>query len=128
MPKKGQYKHDKQLLIASARYVGLDPQPEYCEYPNCAKPGYRVALCTAHYASWCRVKPIRNKRPRPDFTKVLPYVQPPRHWTAMKASEMHCHYPNCKGKYASRGLCKKHENWFGTYCNENGIDRATYRA
>ena len=128
MPKKGQYKYDKDLLIASARFVGLAPQPEYCEYPNCAKPGFRVALCTAHYSVWCRVKPNPHQRLRPDFASVLPYVQPHKHWTKKKASEVRCHFPNCKGKYASRGLCKKHEGWFSTYCEENGIDRATYRA
>lgn len=96
-----------EIIIASAKYVGDAPKPEFCNVPNCARPSLSMSLCKAHYHYWQRHK-HGQPRTNPDWESILPYMLPPKGLHGVKAKDYKCHVPDCVKPYYSLGLCKTH--------------------
>lgn len=96
-----------EIIIASAKYVGDAPKPEFCNVPGCARVTRCMSLCHAHYHYWQKWK-AGQPRVNPNWEEVKKYALPPTTNHRFKAKNRHCHVPGCLRDYEARGLCVLH--------------------
>ena len=96
-------------LLKIAKPTDKRNPPKRCQVPECQRPHRGLGLCNAHHNSLYRYRQSIGKQERikRDNSDIEQYMIPPR-GNDLRASERHCHYPNCTEGYFARGLCKTH--------------------